>query len=892
MGPIKAATAVALTALAAALAVPLLTAPRPTAGKPDDVAELLPGDSLAFVEIVKAPLVLNDWKEYVGAFCRPEGRDKVADALRKAVDEALGAVPEKLLKDLRNGLPSLQRLAVAFSPPGDRESEARWALVATSSDPKFFATVVEDDLRVFAREEWSRGAVKVLEIHRLGEMRFPQPLLVAAAGSRLVLTTSRPSMEEVLDRAAGKAATQDLRSNPLYAKLSAPAGDEPVVRGFMGMPWDEMGRSSGPYIYQRRSAHEMDQVDAVLGFRNIRGTTLEAVLRPGEVSAVTRIHVDSPCRIFDAFRQPAGPKTVLRYVPAGSQIVAHANLKGGPAVWKDVKDMIDRFDQVYGWGLPKERRRRTAMEEFNREMQRALGILPADIAPVVGKEAAFALVNPDAFQSEGQMLQSLLFVVDVADAEQAKVLLERLKPHRSAYRTEEEEGVRYYIPGKEFDAPVFGLHGTVCLIGAKVDALKLAVKTAGEGSGLKPPAGSDAASKFVMVRHRAVWELLRQGFGADLPDIEKDLDLDGAATFLISEDDAGVRLASEGAGLGLVWHGGTVMTPGMFLFGRALHVMPPGVSAATTTPAPPVEAPKLEPDELARRVKRHVRALRSDDVVARDEAIGALKALGPQAGKLLAEAADKTGDVEVRERLMGILLAWRAYDLLPGLLERKAEAFIAEFRKVTAEDQRSYWNGRFVMWREEGGTQEFPYAVEPTFVNAALLDGMEHRDLLEAPSGWEALSKRLWDASLAEDVRRKLASIYAFRDCRIAGETVLSAREKCDDAHVRMYLQAALGWIPGDRAEKAVLEGLEDADVWIRRASFIAAERRRDPDVVDRLLKLLDAGDHETRWNASYTLRSLTGGAMFVNVYLDDEARQAALERARAWWEEHRATFR
>src|SRR5258705_2966104 len=242
---LKSAAGALLAALFLAITTPTLLFQDAGPGKADDVAELLPEETISFVEMVKAPRLLNDWKEYVGSVTTAEGKEKVCAVIEEWFTKTLEIIPEKLLKDLKEGLPSIQRLAVGLT--GMPRDGIPWLLIATSSDGAFFKKLVEDDLKVFASEEKAHQGVKIFAIRKMGDLKSPAPVFVASLGTRLLATTSWPTLTAALDRAAGKGSGRDLRKNRLYAQFS-PASDEPVLRAFTRYDWSGDAKScSGPY---------------------------------------------------------------------------------------------------------------------------------------------------------------------------------------------------------------------------------------------------------------------------------------------------------------------------------------------------------------------------------------------------------------------------------------------------------------------------------------------------------------------------------------------------------------------------------------------------------------------------------------------------------------------
>jgi hypothetical protein len=178
------------------------------------------------------------------------------------------------------------------------------------------------------------------------------------------------------------------------------------------------------------------------------------------------------------------------------------------------------------------------------------------------------------------------------------------------------------------------------------------------------------------------------------------------------------------------------------------------------------------------------------------------------------------------------------------------------------------------------------------FWDNGLLQRCEHHDILEAPQGMRALAERLKEGRMNVQALRNLCAIFAFNDSGAAGDLLVTAMAKIEDPEAKNFLQIALGWSRDVKAAEAVHAGFKNSDVWMRRASFLAAERSHDTALVPRLLDLLGDSDPETRWNASYTLRTVTNGRMTVNIYVREADLQKSMDAARQWWETNKASFK
>jgi HEAT repeat protein len=886
-------------AFLASLTGPALLSQDYGAGLPEDIAAVLPAETALFAEIIRPSKLFRDWREYVGAFCTKEGKANVVQSIEKAVKDGLVEAPEKLLKDIEQGFPAVHRLAVAMGRPKGQE-EPFFATVLSASNEAFGKTLI-DDLKVFAAEERPYQGSTILVIRKLGKHDLGSTLCMAAAGKRLVFSPYPASVMSVLDRASGKAPGGDLRKNGVYARLASPPGEDPALRAFadfQGLGIMDLfgGRGGG---YRRAGAQQADVADAALGFRKIRGLSVEATLRPGAIAATTRVAIDSACPLYEAWRQPAGPKEALKFIPADAQVVSHLNLKGGTQVLADIQGIVRRFAEIEANASPEDkgsprRHHRSGDDGWKQEFEREMGVSLDDVAGAISTEIAFAMVGDDALANDQNMLGSLLFVLSLTDAEKAKQVVQKVTQKLGNYETKTEGEATFFLPAQEGRGPAFALQGKTALIGMKKETLQKALKAAADGKGIAKSVAVDlsTASKTVAFRNNALWSLMRMASRGSLPEVSKDLDLGAFSAVLITEEKNEIRLTSRDAGVGLGLQAGLMMMPLGVLMFSARGFGPLGQQEGFPTPKAALEkpVPALPADNLESEVRKHLGGMRSDEVVAREDSEAALRALGPQAARLLAEAVRKETDVEVKGRILKILTDWRAYDAFPELLKTKVDGFLASFEKATAGNG-GRGGGTWIQWRQNG-MSEFPYGLEPMYWDTGYVRRLEHSDLLDAPQGMRALVERVTDPKLNVQAVRNLSAVLALHDCSSASDLLLAAREKIEDGEARMFLQVALGWSDDPKAKGALYAGLKDPDLWARRASFLGVEKTKDAAAIPKLMELLSDKDPETRWNASFTLRELSGGQAAVNIYLPEDELKSSLSAAREWWEKNKSTFR
>ena len=873
----------------------LAAIPRADAGGVDDLAELFAEDTLVFAEVTRVSDLVRDWKEFAGSYMPAAKKKELLDGMEKGVKEELDKIPELLRKDLEKLLPTIQRAAVGLRMGADGPE---WALAAASSDPALFKKIVDDDLKVFTSEERVHGGVTARLIRKLGDVPLlPDGIWFAAAGRRLIVTSQWGTLTTLLDRAANKAAGTDLRINPSYRAFAATPGDAPAFRAFTS--FSSMMDAMGGFGRGRRSsAHEMDKVNAFLGLDKIGGFLVEASLKPGQISSVARLRIGAPCPLYDAWRQPAGPKDTLQYIPANAGVAAHVNAKSGKAVWDDIVKLMVRYEEIDAVATPAPERggrpARSMREQLDREFERNMGVKPDELFGALGNEAAFGLVGPDAFAFDPKMVGALLFAVKVADPATALATLKKITGKLGTYEAKEADGVSWLLPLQ--DLPRFALKDGFCLIGGSKEAVELGLAAAKSGkhvaAGLPPDAAK--ASKLLTADLGAFWKGLIPKIGAEMPEEARALEFEARALVMFEEKPDELLLRTSDGGTGLAIQAGWMAMPMMFLGMRgSVRMAMHGIEAAAPANSfEVVDGPPLPADELAAKVKTLVEALQADDVDKRETAAGQLRALGRQAVPQVVAAFKAAADAETRGRLLGLLMDWRAYDAMPEVLSKKVDAFLQGFRRApNPKDGREMMMNMGVQWyRHEG--MPWTYCMEPSWVNEGALKATPHIDVLQFALGAKAAAEAVAAESVPVEPRRRLASLLAYVDCGKAGEALIAARDAARDPEVKSYLQIALGWSSEPKCRAAVRDGFKDADIWVRRGSFIAAERSKDPAMIGRLMELLKDPDAETRWNATYTLKSLTSRKVSLNVYAPKAELEAAMESATGWWLQNKDSFK
>ena len=882
----KSAAAALLGFLVLAVITPSMLHQDAGPGKPDDVAQVLPEETLAFVEIVKAPKLLHDWKEYVASLTTAEGKDKTCATIGEFFDKTLEIVPEKILKDLKEGLPSIQRIAVALT--GMPDPDLPWILVATSSDPAFLKKLVENDLSVFAAEEKAYNGVKVFAIRKMGDLKSDSPVFVAAAGARLFVTTRWSSLTDALDRAAGKGPGGDLRKNRLYAQLAPAASDDPALRAFTRWDWDMITSAfEGPGAsYRRMSRYHMDMVDAVFGFRKIAGTACEATFKPGKVSSTFRMTVDSPCRIYDALRQPAGPKDLLAHLPAKTAFYAHSNLKAGKDIVADVENLVRRFQVAERKSEP-DSDPKDYLAEFDKHLKKDYGIVLRDIAALTGNEFVTALVERD------KPNPAFLVLVRASDPAKAREALETAAKVKGKYTGTTEDKMTLYRRAKE-DRACFGIQDSVFAFGDDEAIVKEALKSKGDAVGAVKLLPKEAASASAVLAFNTgrVIDLIVKGSGEEKPEFLKHFRTDDWSVLLCRTEKDQAVITTTDSGPGAIAQSALSLLPVAAVAGFGFFLMGPMFDMSEVVeaiPEKPAEEPKALPAEaLAKRTAELIPLLRSDEVTVREKASADLRALGRQAIPLLVAAYKVEKDAEARSRLTDLLVDHKAWDALPDLMDRRVDMFFDEFRKAV-EESRNQDRSPYANWNDPDSAE--PWSMEP-HCNSTFLKILKNGEIADIPVALKRVAERLLKSDVPVPTRTQFAALLAFNDCGSAYETVLQLRDAASDAESKAFYTVALGWSDDAKAKEAVYRSLGSRDLSIRRGALVALERTRDPESVTRLLDRTKEGDFETRWNAGFTARAITSGKLELNAFLPEDEFDTQLKAAKKWWDENKAGFK
>lgn len=276
-------------------------------------------------------------------------------------------------------------------------------------------------------------------------------------------------------------------------------------------------------------------------------------------------------------------------------------------------------------------------------------------------------------------------------------------------------------------------------------------------------------------------------------------------------------------------------------------------------------------DQQKAELDRLLDQLGNDDWEVRERATMALQNAIASGRPIVAYLAErmKSPDLEVRDRVRGLLLDSGQWDASPELLAEKAQAFVAdcEGREIVA-------------WYIDANVEPSPAMTEEAQRTLAVL--------LRNPAGIDAVLGPF--EKKGEIYRRNVAWIVAADLPPGAARLLLKAGED-EDYMVRAF--AAYGWGRlGDGSYLGSLQALTtDKNGIVRAAAAIAIERLPDPGDVPVLITLLGDEEPMVRYHASYSLARLTGRDGGYDAWYPAARRETAIAGWREWWEANKATW-
>lgn len=821
--------------------------------------DFLPKDVSAFAELRNAGAIPAAVTAYVD---RHAAEGKAADALQKindAFDAALETLPEEARKKVKTRLLAVRGVAVAVPEFRGFDDAPRAVFVVEAANEKIAAAVLDEDLAPWISTSFRVGDDRVLRFDT------DPAFFLARRGAFLIASTDLPEVAAALKRAP----EDSIAAHPSYADLGAETSTTPLVRGFFDVAHMTSQSSLNDTRRDRRS---YDVADAAVGWSNIRSVLFRGGVVDGIVSTRVETRTTGPVPALELLLGAEGDPDAWTYLP--SNLVFGQSLRFDSAEqFRDrLKGFLDRIDTVVAESGDKPD---GLWEEFERELAKEIGVAPNEFVDAAGVEVllymARDLEGPGGIDSpEGMGL-----IVRIKDRGKAERIVERLKEKiEGAEWTETaHNGVTILHADDGTMTWAYAITDEAFVGGMGVETVKAALDAHAAGDGFvkrAPAALMKSAHQTTAIRLGPVLHLVQMVFGMGGGGIDLGADLaspDAVDVTAMRPTEQGIEVRSEGCGGSSLIFSYAAWIP--FVFARiggywgetpeAPEDTEPRVAAPETAAA---EAYPL-PDDADAFIRRQVRALRSEDAAERDEATAILLRVGRPATAALAEEAAKTGDPETKLRITVLIEAAGAYEALPELLEEK-------FKSLSEAIGRE---GISILRHGD---------IEPTVWDRRFKTEV----VLNSPAGIERLAALL-NESRDGRVRENAAGLLALYDSSSADARILELM-KSSEGTERLSLLIASGWGSG----AAIPEALASVDVMTRRAAFVAAERSASPAVADALFGLLDAADPETRFNAAFTLRRLTGGKINTNPFLPADERPVQAGKVRDWWKGARDGFR
>lgn len=860
-----------------------------------DPVDLLPPETVFYADLHNSSAVPGAFKAYVKRFAA-KGEDdavheKLLTLLKTGLTEILSAAPGGLSLDSIALVFEVESAHVAVTRGPGRRDLPEGLAVLTLKDADAARRIIDDFVKPNANESAEFGERRA---YRLG----PEAWIVAA-DRRILASASLHQLGLALARADAKTPAAKI---PLLARLSPVEPGIPTVRFFVDAPrifsreTTRLGRSDAWQSEVTNLTLRLESLGPIVGRLRIADGALQT-------------HIDvAGSSLFSSFLGTRAPHADLTsFVPPGAWAVAAAGVKD---VWdyrRRLRADFNRNDEIV---RQSGRADSDWWAEFEGVVAEALDVTVDDILGAWDGDVAAFIRGDFQIFGAGKMPQ-IGFIVRGNDPAQIAWLADQIVNGKGALSNVPEFAPEKYRDANLYvlDEPelAYALIGNWLLMGngaavvkAMIDAHKDGPKLADR---LKALPGGEAmlagAAEFIALDLRPLFEVAAAMGGAIPGGLSKDDLADAALDFLAGRPtaDGGTRLESSGTGYT------TAVVPfGFFSLSRAFGMsfrdpsmkdpenteprLPPADAAVDVDPTIPADAKGR--DEW---IEAKIGGLRSDDAGTREDATSALRRAGPLARVALGKAVRGTDDEEVKARIMFLLEAIGAYDEMPQLVAENVERLV---KKLDA--------CRIYLWREDvqgpsirGVDDEEPdddyrygyydlYPLEPRLWDKRF----KEEAVLRSTAAIETLVKHLSDATKPKGIRRNLAALLAVHDSGASEKAILDLLDKEKDAWVSRYLRIALGWGSSEGARKVTLDGFTQTDVMLNRTSFLAAERRPSDDVVDALVERLSAPDAETRFNAAYTLRRVTAGAINVKAFLPGKERAPQVDAARAWWKENR----
>ena len=295
------------------------------------------------------------------------------------------------------------------------------------------------------------------------------------------------------------------------------------------------------------------------------------------------------------------------------------------------------------------------------------------------------------------------------------------------------------------------------------------------------------------------------------------------------------------------------------------------LSLRAEEPPPPVPQPVPsgggEADD--KKIGELIEKLGSSDWDERAAAEKELEGIGKPAADALRKAMAGADDPEVKVRAKRLLQKM-------GALQ-------------TAEITDEQFEEMLELLRSQDGVSWHSSTPKPYFYMYQLNEKPEWSEALKGKALAPRLAKALSDES--GNLKRNV--------CYLLGE--MSAPEvapqvakllKDEEFMTRAVAAFALGKLGNAEVVDQVIVALSDGEIKVQRAAAGALESLPSASAIEPLLGAMASEDPHVRFEAYYSLRSLTGQKFRFNAFLSAESRKDSLKAIEEWWGKNKAGFK
>lgn len=271
----------------------------------------------------------------------------------------------------------------------------------------------------------------------------------------------------------------------------------------------------------------------------------------------------------------------------------------------------------------------------------------------------------------------------------------------------------------------------------------------------------------------------------------------------------------------------------------------------------------------AKTLDQLVEMLGSSDWDERAGAEKELEARGKTAIEALQKAMKGSDDPEVRVRAKRILQKL-------GAIEKEA---------LTDEQVEEMLE----LMRTQDGVAWYGSSGKPSWYLYQLNEKPEWSEALKGKALAPKLTKALGDDS--GNLKRNACYLLGEMGATESAPQIAKLL-KDEEVATRSTAAWALGRLGNAEVADQVVLALSDKEPQVARAAAIALENLPDAAAIDPLLAAMASADSQLRFQAFFSLRSLTGQRFRFNAFAGDSDRKEALQSIQDWWSKSKTGFK